>query len=153
MKSLINNGGERAGRVTADNQHKVKKRSFSNDNGGTIAGNVISIGNTCFDNRRLAKQARGIGLPVHSATFPVNLARFLIKWLCPKGGLVAAPFGGWSTVGAAAEGLGMPWVTCELHWEYIKASLLRINTSNGYHINPKFNELEDLSCRVNLATA
>jgi DNA modification methylase len=151
MKKLIEQGGEKKHRAGLDNQHKINKGSFANDNGGTIAGNVISIGTTCSENNKLVRLARTTGIPLHSATFPVNLAKFLIKWLCPEEGLTVDPFGGWSTTGSAAESLGMPWLTCELHWEYIKASLSRFSLREGFYVNPRFNDIDNIDIRTKLA--
>ncbi len=152
MKKLIAAGGEKRTRDLADSGHRVKKGSFARDNGGSVAGNVLTIANTCANKRLLLAKAKELGLPPHNATFPVTLAETLIKFLCPIDGLVADPFGGWSTVGYAAEKNGYRWVTNELHWEYVRAAIERFPIESGLSVNPLFAELDDMELRHKFAS-
>lgn len=153
MKKLIAQGGEQTARHGGDSKHQVKVGSYGKDNGGSIAGNVISIGTTCPDKRNVIKQLKAQGLPAHSATFPLKLVRFLLQYLCPPGGHVVDPFGGLSSTGCEAQKLGLNWTTCELHWEYIKASLCRFEHAQGYFVNPLFSALDDPMVRYKFAAA
>tara|TARA_Y100001956_G_scaffold82130_1_gene101871 strand:- start:2185 stop:3441 length:1257 start_codon:yes stop_codon:yes gene_type:complete len=151
MKKLINQGGESRTRHLADSSHRVKKGSFAKDNGGSVLGNVLRISTTCGNKRKLARQVKAMGLPPHSATFPVKLADTLIRYFCPEGGRVVDPFGGWSTVGYAAELAGREWITCDMNWEYVRSALERFKEQYGLQINPEFLKLEDEELRFHLA--
>ena len=144
MKRIIEAGGEKSNRVASDYQTNSKKGGFSTDNGGSIPSNVLNFPTNCANNRAVIKNARSMGLPTHGALFPQALAEHIIKWMCPPGGLVHDPFGGYSTTGAAAEKLGMNWRTVELHWEYVRASLVRFEKYKGYEVNPELRIFDDL---------
>lgn len=152
MKKLIENGGEARTRKIADSGHRVKKGSFAKDNGGAVLGNVLRVSTTCANKRQLAKRIKEMGLPPHSATFPVKLADILIRYFCPEGGRIVDPFGGWSTVGFAAEQAGYEWVICDMNWEYVRSSIERFSNNNGLQINPEFTKLEDEEMRFQFAS-
>jgi DNA modification methylase len=152
MKKLIESGGEARTRNLADSDHRIKKGSFAKDNGGSVLSNVLRISTTCANKRQLAKRIKEMGLPPHSATFPVKLADTLIRYFCPEGGRVVDPFGGWSTVGYAAEQAGYKWATCDMNWEYVRSSIERFNDSNGLRINPEFIKLDDEEIRFHFAS-
>ena len=73
-------------------------------------------------------------MPVHGATMPLGLAKFLIQFLTTEGDdeLVAEPFGGWNTTGLAAEMLGRPWVTTEIMREYVRGGAERFTGAQGF---------------------
>lgn len=152
MQRLIEQNGDTREVHESDYQSVSRKGGFSKDNGGAIAGNVINLSTYCESNRAILENARKLGLPQHGALFPKSLATFLIKWLCPEDGFVIDPCGGYSTVGEAAEELGMRWATSELHWEYIRPSLLRFENKDGYLVNPLFSSLNDERLRFSYAS-
>ncbi len=152
MKTLIDNGGEKQTRQRADSSHRVKKGAFSNDNGGALLSNIVQVSINCANKRALLKRAKEMGLPPHSATFPVKLADTLIKLYCPEDGLVVDPFGGWSTTGYAAEKAGRRWITCDMNWEYVRTAIERFRAQNGLAINPEFLKLDDAEMRMALAS-
>lgn len=152
MKRLIEQNGDTRRVEDSDYQSVSRKGGFANDNGGSIPGNVINIPTYCKSNRSTLRYARELGLPQHGALFPKSLATFLMKWLCPPDGFVIDPCGGYSTVGAAAEELGLRWATSELHWEYIRPSLLRLEQKDGYLVNPQFSKLNNPELRLSLAS-
>lgn len=151
MKKLIAKGGESRAYAHADYDANARAGSFSRDNGGSIPGNILRFPTHCNMNRLVQRHARALGLPVHGALFPFALASFLINWLCPEGGTVVDPCGGYSTSGLAAELNNRHWITCELHWEYIKPALLRFVQRPGYMVNPLFEQLGDPLIRQRFA--
>lgn len=153
MKKLIAQGGEKQLRARNDSLHQTRKGSFCKDNGGAISGNVISIGYNPKENTELFKYALANALPKHGALYPAKLANLLIRYLCPEDGMVIDPFGGYSTSGQEAEKLGIRWLTCELHWEYIKTSLLRFKQCKGYFVNPLLEKLDDPMLKMKYAAA
>jgi DNA modification methylase len=152
MKKLIAQGGDVRKIYETDYAANSRTGGFSRDNGGSIAGNVLSFPTHCQFNRAIKKHARALDLPTHGAVYPVALASFLIRWLCPEEGFVVDPFGGYSTSGFAAESTGRAWATCELHWEYVKPALLRFTSKPGYWLNPKFEALSDPALRFHYAS-
>ncbi len=84
------------------------------------------------DLKRARAAARQAQLPVHGAGMPLALADFLVRYLCPEGGLVAEPFWGWGTTGFAAEMNGRPWVGSELMGEYLVGSAARFAGMPGF---------------------
>lgn len=143
MQEIIDKGGSQYDRISTDYHPNSRKGGFSVDHGGAIQGNVITIPTYCSQNRKVLKYARNHQLPTHGALFPVALAELLIKWLCPEGGTVIDPFGGYATVGAAAENTNRFWWISEWHWEYLKPALSRFSQRPGYWVNPLFDALSD----------
>lgn len=151
MEYLISKGGEKRAYNDKDYDSNARTGSFSKDNGGSIPGNILTFPTYCEMNRAIQAHARKLGLPPHGALYPHALASFLVRWLCPEYGMVVDPFGGYSNSGYAAEINNRHWATCELHWEYIKPSLLRFEQREGYFLNPLFNSLSDRSVRYSVA--
>lgn len=152
MKALLQKGGEQTTRPQSDHDHRTRQGSFARDNGGSVLGNVLHFPTNCANKRLLARHVMAMGLPPHGATFPVALADTLIRYFCPEGGTVVDPFGGWSTVGYAAEMAGRHWVTSELNWEYVRAAIERFRDVNGLRVNPAFTALDDAALRLALAS-
>jgi DNA modification methylase len=143
MQRMLDNGGDLRTKTNPDYAPNSRTGGFSKDNGGSIAGNIITIPTYCGFNRDVLKHAKELGLPTHGALFPVALASFIVKWLCPPGGLSVDPFGGYGTLGFAAETNNRFWAVCESSWEYIKPSLIRFATKDGYYVNPLFERVHD----------
>ena len=55
---------------------------------------------------------------IHPAQYPVQLAEWLIKLLCPVGGVVLDPFLGSGTTAVAAINTDREWIGCEISVEY-----------------------------------
>lgn len=120
--NLIRNGGEQRDGVYSDGAYVIRAgKSFANETDGKIPRNILKFSSTCADKRRLAGFAREMGLPVHGATMPLELPKFLIKYMTGTGEdeLVVDPFGGWIRVGKAAEILGRRWIVSEVMREYV----------------------------------
>ena len=121
MNALIRKGGE--GRSKKPSGHAHREGSFSVDNGGSIAPNVIRLPNS--GDHRYAAACRASGLKPHPARMPVELASRMIRFLSRPDELVFDPFGGSGTTAIAAETLGRRWITTEMHREYVETARLR----------------------------
>tara|TARA_B100000929_G_scaffold281234_1_gene260029 strand:+ start:25652 stop:26914 length:1263 start_codon:yes stop_codon:yes gene_type:complete len=143
MQRLVNNNGESTMRRESDYQSNTRKGGFGRDNGGSIPSNVLTFPTRCNSNRLVINAARAQQLPVHGALYPVALAEHIISWQCPEGGLVVDPFGGYATTAWAAEKLERRWLTCELHWEYLRPALSRFIHQDGFLVNPAFTQLDN----------
>ncbi len=62
----------------------------------------------------------------HPAQYPEPLAEWIIKLLCPKGGLVVDPFCGSGTTLVAAYRLERRWAGCDLVQEYLDIARRRL---------------------------
>ncbi len=82
--------------------------------------------------REARKQAKELGLPLHSAIMPAKLARLLVEFLVPPDGLVLDPFGGWLTTALACEQAGRRWLAFEQMAEYAAGGALRLRESAGF---------------------
>lgn len=97
---------------------------FAKDNGGAIPGNVLDIPNTS-SNDPYQRLCRERGLKPHPARFPLDMARFFIKFLSEKGDLIADLFGGSGTVAQACEELGRRWILGEKSLYYLMTASMR----------------------------
>jgi len=127
--ALINRGGETREASYSDGAHRIRKGSFGNATDGSIAKNVLKFANTCHSQREFKKICHGLGLPVHGAPMPLELAKFLIQFLTPECDhlpveerpLVIDHFAGSLTVPYASEILGRLWAASEVVWEFLRA--------------------------------
>jgi site-specific DNA-methyltransferase (adenine-specific) len=63
---------------------------------------------------------------IHPTVKPVDLMRYLIRLVTPKGGTVLDPFMGSGTTAVAAIGEGANWIGCEREPEYVAIIEARI---------------------------
>ncbi len=63
---------------------------------------------------------------IHPTVKPVDLMRYLIRLVTPKGGTVLDPFMGSGTTAVAAIGEGVNWIGCEREPEYVAIIEARI---------------------------
>lgn len=119
-KALMARGGERSSRISGDGAHRVREGSYGRETEGRIPRNVLRISHSCKSQRLYKQRARELGLPPHSAPYPLALATFLIRFLSEPGDLVVDPFGGSLTTGLAAEKLDRQWLLTEAVWEYLR---------------------------------
>jgi DNA modification methylase len=63
---------------------------------------------------------------IHPTVKPVDLMRYLITLVTPKGGTVLDPFMGSGTTAVAAIGEGVNWIGCEREPEYVAIIEARI---------------------------
>jgi DNA modification methylase len=145
MKRLIETGRYNAG--VRPSQHRVGRRSFAKDNGGSIPPNVfcgdeaesvtnlLKGTNTCSrDQYQLF--CRDQELPMHPARMPIELAEFFIRFLTDPGDLVFDPFAGCNTTGAVAETLERRWIACEAEWQYAAPSIVRFPPRHIQTLHP-----------------
>jgi DNA modification methylase len=68
----------------------------------------------------------GLGRNIHPTVKPVDLMRYLIRLVTPKGGTVLDPFLGSGTTAVAAIQEGVDWIGCEREPEYVAIIEARI---------------------------
>lgn len=116
---LIRRGGEQRTTNYGDGAYRLRHGSYANETPGRIPRNVLDYPHRCADKQALARMAKAQGLPVHGATMPLKLAKFLVEYLSDVNDLVVDPFGGWFRTAKAAEMTGRRWVSTEKHAEYV----------------------------------
>lgn len=134
-KKLIARGGFGRHREDSDGAHTKRPSSYSNPTPGRIPRNVIEMGHACKSQSAYKRAARQLGLPVHGASFPLRLARWLVEYLTAEDDLVFEPFAGSGTVGLAAEQLGRRWVMTDIHGQYVLGSATRLAGKPGFKLN------------------
>jgi site-specific DNA-methyltransferase (adenine-specific) len=77
---------------------------------------------------KASRSERNAGLErnIHPTVKPVDLMRYLIRLVTPKGGTVLDPFMGSGTTAVAAIGEGVNWIGCEREPEYVAIIEARI---------------------------
>lgn len=90
-----------------------------------VPSNVLSLGHTCAEGRRIKQFAKKHNLPEHTATFPRAFAEFFIKWMTREQDLVVDPFGGTLTTASAAEHLNRRWQTGDRVLDFLQAGSSR----------------------------
>lgn len=128
-KKLMAAGGERRARANSDGAYRIRVGAFANTTPGRIPKNVLRMGHSCADQRRMRRLAREAGLPVHGASMPLALAMFLVQYLSRPGDLVVDPFGGTMTTAKACEELGRVWFSTEIMAEYLMAGRMRFDNT------------------------
>ena len=78
----------------------------------------------------------------HPTVKPVDLMKYLVKLVTPKGGVVLDPFNGSGSTGMACVELGMEYVGCELDPNYVEIANKRI--SAWYERTKPDNNFNDL---------
>jgi site-specific DNA-methyltransferase (cytosine-N4-specific) len=140
MKKLLQRGTYNSGKRPS--QHNIGSSSFLNDNGGSIASNVLvpplvdvipelsevlPIANTQSKDPYQA-YCRKHGIQPHPARMPQRLVEFFIEFLTEPGDLVLDPFAGSNTTGFVAERLQRKWLSVEASQEYVRTSKYRFCT-------------------------
>lgn len=121
MKKVLKNGHPIATRPSG---HTMRETSFSIDHGGSIPHNVLRIPNAS-SNDLYHRMCRKNGVDAHPATFPQQLAEFLIQLCTDEGDRVADFFAGSGTTARAAEDLNRYWICSERSLEYAKTAQFR----------------------------
>ncbi|HDY8122783.1 TPA: site-specific DNA-methyltransferase [Vibrio vulnificus] len=140
-KKFVLSGGTKNNAINSDGAHRKRTGDYSQTdlNKGKLASNNLFFANKCVRNEEVNRFAREHGLPTHGAKMPWKLAEFLVKYLCPFGGLVVDPFGGSGTTASACEETGRKWVSIEPIMEYIKQSFIRFSSlGDDVWYNPEF---------------
>lgn len=129
---LIAKGGENRTGVYGDGANKIYPGSFGAPTEGRIPRNVLQFGGRCHSQTEVRRFAKEQGLPVHGATFPLALAKFLIEYLTRPGDTVADNFAGWFTGPLAAELTGRRWLASERMLQYVEGARRRFMGFDGY---------------------
>ncbi len=131
-KKLIAKGGEKRTAVYGDGANRISPGNFAKPTAGAIPSNVLNFGHRCRTQDAVRKYAREQGLPIHGATFPLSLAKFLVEFLTEKDQLVVDPFAGWFTAPLAAEITGRRWVASERNLQYVEGGRYRFQDCDGF---------------------
>ena len=134
---LIRGGGEQRDASYCDGAYTIRAgKSFANETAGKIPRNILKFSHTCPDKRRTAARARELGLPVHGATMPLDMAQFLVKMFNTgrDDELFADICSGWNTFGLAAEQAGVPWISTEIMGEYVRGGAERFVNAPGFRL-------------------
>lgn len=115
MKDLLRRRKYNAG--VRPSEHGIGEKSFLTNNGGAIPGNVLTFANTRARSP-YHDYCRRVGVDLHPARMPIELAEFFVKFLTDEGDVVLDPFAGSNTTGAAAEKLGRQWISIEAREDY-----------------------------------
>lgn len=132
QKRLIARGGESRTGTYGDGANRIRPGSFGLETQGAIPKNVLVYPHRCSSQIALRKRLRELGLPMHGATMPLPLAKFLVEFLTEPGQLVVDHYGGWLTSALAAEKSGRRWVATERMGEYLKGAQLRFLDAPGF---------------------
>lgn len=130
---LIEQGGTKRDADYGDGAYRRRAGAFGGHTAGRIPRNVLTIGHASAEVTRTRRENTEQGLPVHSAMFPLRLAKFLIEFLTRKGDLVADCFAGWNTTGLAAEITERRWIATEMMAQYAAGSATRFAGSPGFN--------------------
>jgi site-specific DNA-methyltransferase (adenine-specific) len=79
----------------------------------------------------------------HPTVKPIELMKYLIKLITPKGGIVLDPFNGSGSTGCAAVELGMEYIGCELDPAYVEIAQRRIEAWHAQANPTTFHTLFD----------
>lgn len=122
---LIARGGEKRSAAYGDGANRLREGSFGAPTAGRIPRNLLSVPHRCRSQDEMRKLAAAEGLPAHSATMPLKVARFLVDFLSEEGDLVVDNFAGWFAVPAACEESNRRWFATEMMAEYARGGSLR----------------------------
>ena len=107
-------------------EHRIGKKSFLKDNGGSIPSNVLEFPNTASRDQYL-DYCKDHHLRPHPARMPAGLAQFFIEFLTDPKDRVLDPFAGSNTTGVVAERLGRKWASVELKRDYVDGARSRLH--------------------------
>lgn len=132
--NYMRSGGAATAQSYCDGAYRRRVGSFGEQTPGKIPRNLQQVVHRCAYNQFLRKEAQAQGLPMHGATMPLKLARFLVDYLSEEGDLVVDLFGGWLKTAKAAEDAGRRWLVTDLHAE------LLLGAANGFRQAPGFTQ-------------
>ncbi len=153
MKKLIKQKKYNSG--LRPSEHRIGKKSFLKDHGGSIMPNVIEIDQMDVETKKrlpknilriantnssdfFMKKCKETGITPHPARMPLELASFFIEFLTDPSDIVLDPFAGSNTTGFCAERLKRRWVSIEMNEEYGKQSKIRFKDPIIKHKKRKY---------------
>ncbi len=114
------------GRVENDNQVYGQGLGVRNpDNSYSDSGGASRFFYVAKSSKK-DRSSNGIVNNIHPTCKPTKLMEYLIKLVCPPGGIVLDPFMGSGTTGVAAKSLGVEFIGIELSEEYLEIANRRI---------------------------
>lgn len=130
---LIASGGTNRHADYGDGANRLRPGAFSNPTPGRIPRNVLEFPHRCPSQIQMRRALRLRGLPMHGATMPLALAKFLVQYFTKRGDLVCDPTAGWFTSALAAEQSHCRWIATDHMLEYVAGSQLRFNQAPGFN--------------------
>lgn len=122
MKTLLHSGYQAKKRPSG---HDISTK-FNNDNGASIAPNIMAIPNT-ESNSYYLRYCKIKEINPHPARFPSELPEFFIRMLTDKGDVVLDPFAGSCVTGEVCEKTERKWICIDNCKEYLEGSRARFN--------------------------
>lgn len=92
-----------------------------------------AVPHRCPSQIQMRRALRLRGLPMHGATMPLALSKFLVQYFTKRGDLVCDPTAGWFTSALAAEKSHCRWIATDHMLEYVAGSQLRFNQAPGFN--------------------
>lgn len=102
--------------------------SVVDERGGVTPFNLIPVANT--------NSGDSAGASGHGAGTPYDLAAWWVRYICPKGGVVADPCGGTFTMGLAAVRQGRRFLGCEKMASHFAAGVERMASCDMDALSP-----------------
>jgi DNA modification methylase len=121
MKRLVASGSYNRGRRPSGH---VIREGFTQDRGGSIPPNLLSISNTNND-ADYVDACTASGTRPHPARFPEEIPAFFIEMLTDPDDFVLDPFAGSNITGKVAEALNRRWMAIEIERAYLAGSQVR----------------------------
>ena len=130
QSSVAQSKGNDALRVSPSGMSRRAGRinSVAMERGGTTPYNVLPVANV---NSTDSAAANG-----HGAGTPYDLAAWWVRYLCPKGGVVADPCGGTMTMGLAAVRHGRRFIGCEKEAHHFASGVKRMRACDFDAVSP-----------------
>jgi DNA modification methylase len=125
MKRLL----QRGYRPTVRPSGHVITEKFT-DRGGSIPGNLLTMGNNDATGHYLAR-CKAEGIKPHPARFPPQLPAFFVRLLCDEDALILDPFAGSCTTGEVAQNMGRRWICCDIEPKYLESARFRFEEPWG----------------------
>ena len=125
----VANGGAQSSAVFGDGANRRRAGAFSAPTPGAIPRNVLTVRHNCPSQSAMRAWAKAEGIPVHSATMPLEIAEHIVRFAMEPGMLLADPFGGWLTSALAAERNGCRWIATERMRAFLHAAQWRMFNS------------------------
>lgn len=129
---------ERTGTLTSGMMRPTHTTAQRSVYGQNVAGGYTTMqtygdsggASRFFYTAKASRSERGEG-NTHPTVKPLALMRWLVRLVCPPGGLVLDPFSGSGSTGVAALAEGMRYVGCEREAEYVEISRRRLESSHA----------------------
>lgn len=129
---LIESGGIKKSSVCSDGAYIKRVGAYSNKTKGKIPKNVLTFGSASKELNAYRKHCLDNNLPVHGATMPIALAKFLIEFTTRENELVVDPMAGSFTTCLAAEQTHRRWIGTEKMLEYVQGARFRFSNAPGF---------------------